>query len=159
MRVSQRPQAQERRNGSWMILLRRGFARLLHHAAEIVEAEPGGSLLGNGLVLPLIDFRAPALGIGIAGRELERLIEVGFGVGEFIQAKEGPASPRIGLGVVRINLDSKADIDDRTALTALVVDDPKRTRAGRFCCDARARPAMLAISGVGEAHASSSTCL
>src|SRR5215470_17911600 len=92
MRVSQRPQAQERRNGSWMILLRRGFARWLHHAAEIVEAEPGGSLLGNGLVLPLIDFRAPALGISIAGRELERLIEVGFGVGEFIQAKEGPAS-------------------------------------------------------------------
>jgi hypothetical protein len=62
----------------------------------------GGSLLGNGLVLPLIDFRAPALGIGIAGRELERLIEVGFGVGKFIQAKEGPASPRIGWGVGRI---------------------------------------------------------
>jgi hypothetical protein len=59
MRISQRPQAQERRNGSWMILLGRGFARLLHHATEIVEAEPGGSLLGNGLVLPLIDLRAP----------------------------------------------------------------------------------------------------
>jgi hypothetical protein len=39
---------QERRNGSWIILLRRGFARLHHHAAEIVEAGPGGSLLANG---------------------------------------------------------------------------------------------------------------
>jgi hypothetical protein len=101
-----------------MILLRRGFARLLHHAAEIVVAEPGGSLLGNGLVLPLIDFRAPALGIGIAGRELERLIEVGFGVGEFIQAKEGPASTRIGLEVVRINLDLAVVIGDRAPIVA-----------------------------------------
>src|SRR5215472_10398749 len=122
MRVSQQPQAQEQRNGSWMILLRRGFARLLHHAAEIVEAEPGGSLLGNGLVLPLIDFRAPALGIGIAGRELERLIEVGFGVGEFIQAEEGPASPRIGLPVVWINLDRTVVIGERSLC---------RTRAGQ----------------------------
>src|SRR5262249_50285558 len=110
--------AQERRNGSWMILLRRGFARLLHYAAEIVEAEPGGSLLGNGLVLPLIDLRAPALGIVIAGREPERLIEVGFGVGEFIQAKEGPASPPLGLRVVRNNLDSAVVIGDRAPIVA-----------------------------------------
>jgi hypothetical protein len=103
-----------------MILLRRGFARLLYHAAEIVEAEPGGSLLGSGLVLPLIDFRAPALGIGIAWRALQCLIEVGFGVGEFIQAQEGPASPRIGLGGVRINLDRVVVIGDRAPTTGEV---------------------------------------
>jgi hypothetical protein len=32
-------------------------------------------LIRLGLVLPLIDFRAPALGIGIAGRELNQLCE------------------------------------------------------------------------------------
>jgi hypothetical protein len=31
----------------------------------------------------------------------------------------------------------KADVDDRAALTALVVDDPISAIAGRFLCDAQ----------------------
>jgi hypothetical protein len=99
-----------------MILLRRGFARLLHHAAVIIEAKADRPLAGSGLVLPLIDFRAPALGIVIARRKLERLIEVRFGLGKFIQAKESPTSPRIGWGVVRIDLNRAIVIGDRAWL-------------------------------------------
>ena len=85
-----------------MILLRRGFARLLHHPAEIVEAEAGGSLPGNGFVLPLIDLRTPILGVFIAGREGQSLVEIGFSLPEIFKLKVSPTASCIGLLVSRI---------------------------------------------------------
>src|SRR5947208_8156033 len=82
---------------SWMILLRRSFARLLHYAAEIIEAERGGSLLGNGFVLPLINLLAPLLRVLIAGREGQSLVEINFSLLEVFKLKVSPPASCIGL--------------------------------------------------------------
>jgi hypothetical protein len=45
-----------------------------------------------------------------------------------------------GCGMYASLRDNEADIDGRAALPASVEDDPQRSLASQFCCDAQRRP-------------------
>src|SRR5207253_1893537 len=101
---------------------RRGFTVLLvdkapqpFKAGALFRFLFGGRLRG---VAALKDRRAAALRLAVAGRELQRLGEVGLGAVKIVACQEGPAAADVGRGIIRFDFDRAREVCNRSLFLA-----------------------------------------